>query len=125
MDAGQNPNSGDRVVGNVSEGSIRDQAQPTVFYNHRQMPAPAMTLFVRTRAPGELSARALDALRSLDPGVPVTKVRTLESAFGESVARERLNALVSGAFALSGLLLASLDSMGCAFIVTERTKRSA
>jgi ABC-type antimicrobial peptide transport system permease subunit len=39
------------------------------------------------------------------------------------VARERLNALVSGAFALSGLLLASLGLYGLlAFLVTERTK---
>ena len=111
------------VVGNVSEGSIRERAEPTVFYNHRQMPAPAMTLFVRTRTPGALGARAVDALRSLDASVPVTKLRTLESAFGESVARERLNALVSGAFALSGLLLACLGLYGLlAFLVTERTK---
>ena len=41
----------------------------------------------------------------------------------ESVARERLNAMVSGAFALSGLLLASLGLYGLlAFVVAERTK---
>ncbi len=34
------------VVGDVSEGSVRDNAQPTVFYSHRQMPENAMTLFV-------------------------------------------------------------------------------
>jgi ABC-type antimicrobial peptide transport system permease subunit len=111
------------VVGDVSEGSIRDQPQPTVYYNHRQMPAPAMTLFVRTRTPEALRQRIVDALRAIDPTVPVTELRTLESAFGESVARERLNALVSGAFALSGLLLASLGLYGLlAFLVTERTK---
>jgi predicted permease len=111
------------VVGDVSEGSIRDQPQPTVYYNHREMPAPVMTLFVRTRTPEPLGGRIADALRALDPTVPVTRMRTLEAAFGESVARERLNALVSGAFALSGLLLASLGLYGLlAFRVTERTK---
>jgi putative ABC transport system permease protein len=50
-------------------------------------------------------------------------VRTLEGALAESVARERLNAMVSGAFALSGLLLASLGLYGLlAFVVAERTK---
>ena len=34
------------VVGNVSEGSVRDKAQPTVFYSHRQMAETGMTLFV-------------------------------------------------------------------------------
>jgi ABC-type antimicrobial peptide transport system permease subunit len=42
---------------------------------------------------------------------------------GESLARERLNALVSGSFAVSGLLLASLGLYGLlAFLVAERTK---
>lgn len=111
------------VVGDVSEGSIRDQPQPTVYYNHRQMPAPAMTLFVRTRTPEPLGQQVAGALRAIDSTVPVTSMRTLESAFGESVARERLNALVSSAFALSGLLLASLGLYGLlAFLVAERTK---
>jgi putative ABC transport system permease protein len=111
------------VVGNVGEGSLRDQPQPTVYYNHVQLPAPAMTLFVRTRTPQPPGQRIVAALRALDPAVPVTRMRTLESALGESVARERLNALVSGAFALSGLLLASLGLYGLlAFLVTERTK---
>ena len=50
-------------------------------------------------------------------------MRTFESALAESLARERLSALVSGAFALSGLLLASLGLYGLlAFLVAERTK---
>ena len=40
------------VVGDVSEGSVRDNAQPTVFYSHQQMPETAMTLLVRTDQPG-------------------------------------------------------------------------
>jgi putative ABC transport system permease protein len=110
------------VAGDVSEGSIRSRPQPTVYYNLRQMPA-AMTLFVRTRTPEQPGQRIADAVRAVDPAVLVTRMRTLESAFGESVARERLNALVSGAFALSGLLLAALGLYGLlAFLVTERTK---
>jgi putative ABC transport system permease protein len=53
----------------------------------------------------------------------VTRVRTFESALADSLARERLSALVSGAFAVSGLLLSSLGVYGLlAFLVTERTK---
>jgi predicted permease len=111
------------VVGDVSEGTLRDQPQPTVYYNHRDFTEAVRALFVRTRTAEPLGQRIADALRAIDPTVPVTNMRTLESAFGESVARERLNALVSGAFALSGLLLASLGLYGLlAFLVTERTK---
>jgi ABC-type antimicrobial peptide transport system permease subunit len=50
-------------------------------------------------------------------------VRTLETALTESIARERLNALVSDTFGLSGLLLAALGLYGLlAYFVTERTK---
>jgi putative ABC transport system permease protein len=47
----------------------------------------------------------------------------LDTALAESLARERLNAIVSAAFALSGLLLAALGLYGLlAYLVTERTK---
>ena len=111
------------VVGDVSEGSVRDNAQPTVFYSHRQMPEIAMTVFVRTSQPGAVAASAVGEIRRLDPNLAVTKIRTMEGALAESVARERLNAIVSGAFALGGLLLASLGLYGLlALMVTERTK---
>lgn len=50
-------------------------------------------------------------------------MRTLERALAESIAQERLSAFVSGAFALSGLLLAALGLYALlAFLVTERTR---
>jgi putative ABC transport system permease protein len=111
------------VVGNVSEGSVRDHAQPTVFYSHRQMPGTGMTLFVRANRPTAIAAPAVGALHNLDPNLAVTKVQTFDGAIAESLARERLSALVSGAFAVSGLLLASVGLYGLlAFLVAERTK---
>jgi putative ABC transport system permease protein len=111
------------VVGDVSEGSIRDGAKPTVFYSHKQMPETAMTLFVRTGQPGAVSASAVGAIKRIDPNLAVTGIRTYETALAESVARERLNAMVSAAFAVSGLLLASLGLYGLlTFVVAKRTR---
>lgn len=111
------------VVGDVNEGSVRDKTQPTIYYSHRQMPDTAMTLVLRTTRPAAVSGAAVAAIHRLDPNLAVTKIRTYEGAISESLARERLNALVSGGFALSGLLLASLGIYGLlAFLVTERTK---
>ena len=111
------------VVGNVSEGSVRDNPQPTLFYSHRRLSETGMTLFVRTSQPEALTKPAVAALHEMDPNLAVTKIRTFESALAESLARERLSALVAGAFALSGLLLASLGIYGLlAFLVAERTR---
>jgi putative ABC transport system permease protein len=111
------------VVGNVSEGSVRDTAQPTVFYSHRQMAETGMTLFVRARQPEALTRPAVAALRALDPNLAVSKIQTFDGAIAQSLARERLSALVSTGFGLSGLLLAALGLYGLlAFVVAERTK---
>jgi predicted permease len=111
------------VVGNVNEGSVRGEAQPTVFYSHRQMAEANMTLFARTPRPAAVATGAVAAIQRLDPNLAVTRVRTFEGALAESLAQERLNALVTAAFALSGLLLSSLGLYGLlAFIVAERTK---
>jgi predicted permease len=111
------------VVGDVSEGSLRDGAKPTVFYSHRQMPETGMTLFARAKQPTALAGSAVNAIHALDPNLAIDRIRTVQGAFGASLARERLSALVSGAFAVSGLLLASLGLYGLlAFVVSERTK---
>jgi putative ABC transport system permease protein len=111
------------VVGNVSEGSVRDEPQPTVFYSHRRMQETGMTLFVRTSRPETLTNASVNVIHAIDRNLAVTRVRTFDSAMAESLARERLNALVSGSFAVSGLLLASLGLYGLlAFLVAERTK---
>src|SRR5262249_29950674 len=101
----------------------RSDARPTVFYSHRQLSEPTMTLFVRTSKPGVLTTQVMNEIHELDAKVAVTKVRMLDTALAESLARERLNAIVSAAFALSGLLLAALGLYGLlAYLVTERTK---
>ena len=81
-----------------------------------------MTLFVRSTRGIDLAHDAEQVVRSIDPNVPVVEVRMLEDAFSESLARERLNAVVSGAFGVCALLLASLGLYGLlAFSVSERT----
>lgn len=111
------------VVGNVSEGSVRDDPQPTIFYSHRQLNETAMTLLIRTNQAASIANAAIAAIHRLDANLAVTRVRTFEGALTESLARERLLALISGGFAAIGLLLASLGLYGLlAFLVTERTR---
>ena len=111
------------VVGDVSEGSVRAAPQPTVFYSHGRMPWTAMTLFVRGRQPESVVKPVTAALHELDPTLVVSNVRTIESALAESLARERISALISTSFGVGGLLLAALGLYGLlAYLVAERTK---
>jgi len=111
------------VVGDVSEGSVRAAPQPTVFYSHGRMPWSTMTLFVRGRQPESFVRPVTAALHELDPTLVVSNVRTIESAFTESLARERITALISTSFGAGGLLLVALGLYGLlAYLVAERTK---
>jgi ABC-type antimicrobial peptide transport system permease subunit len=110
------------VVGDVKERSLRGSAEPTVFYNHRQLPGTGMTMFIRTSRRAEVIRQATQILREFDSNLPVIEVRMLEDAFAQGAARERLNAIVSAAFAVCALVLASLGLYGLlAFTVAERT----
>jgi len=110
------------VVGDVKDQSLRGVAQPTIFYNHRQLTYAGMTLLLRTTRNSELAREAAQIVREMDPNLPLIEVRMLADAFSESLARERLSAVVSTAFAICALLLASLGLYGLlAFTVAERT----
>jgi putative ABC transport system permease protein len=111
------------VVGDVSEGSARSTPKPTVFYSHGRMTWSTMTLFVRARQPESIVKPVTAALHELDPTLVVSDVRTIESALAESLARERISALISTSFGVGALLLAALGLYGLlAYLVAERTK---
>jgi predicted permease len=111
------------VVGDVSEGSVRAASQPTVFYSHGRMPWSTVKIVVRGRQPDSLVKPVIAALHELEPALVVSDVRTIETALAESLARERISALISTSFAVGGLLLAVLGLYGLlAHIVAERTK---
>jgi putative ABC transport system permease protein len=111
------------VVGDVSEGSVRAAPQPTVFYSHARMPWATMSLFVRGREPESLLEPVTAALHDLEPTLVVSGARTFETALAQSLARERISALISTSFGVGGLLLAALGLYGLlAYLVAERTK---
>jgi len=114
------------VVGDVTEGGVRASAEPTIFYSNRQLNETAMTLFLRAPRPQSQVAAAVAALHRLDPNLAVSRIQTFDDAIAESLARDRLSAMVLAAFAGCALLLASLGLYGLlAYIVAERTKEIA
>ena len=113
------------VVGDVSEGSVRKRAEPTVYYSHRQMAETNMTLFLRANRPATQVASAVAALHQLDPNLAVSRIQTFDDAVAESLARERLSALVSSAFACARCCSCRSDSTACSPSSSPSGRRSS
>ena len=112
------------IVGDVKNASLKDVAEPAVFFTYRQFPFRKMYLVVRGRADGsDLLGVVREEVRKIDPGLPVANVRTMDRVLATSVDPPRFVMLLMTAFAGLALVLAAVGIYGIlSYAVSARQK---
>jgi putative ABC transport system permease protein len=115
------------IVGQVADtkyASVRDPAEPEFYVSYRQVPWSFMTIIVKSRLPETaISSLVIKASDSVDATLAVPDARPLATMIRGSLATDRFQALGMLAFAVTGLLIATVGLFGVtSYIVTRRTR---
>ncbi len=112
------------VVGEVRDRGVDAASRPTVYANSFQRrPSSDLSVVVRTQvAPSALAPSMRQAVRALDPELPVN-FKTLDQVFSSSLDQRRFSLVIFGVFAGVALLLASMGIYGVtSYAVAQRTQ---
>lgn len=112
------------VVGDVRQRGLDGEVTDIVYLSYFQFPIGDPNLLVRTAGdPRQLVGPLREAVYSIDPQQPVTRVQTLDEIRRRSVASPRLTTMLLSLFAGLALVIATAGlSGGVAYMVAQQTR---
>ena len=114
------------VVADVHQSPIGQAAEPVMYHVQRQFPFRSMTVVARGPNTAAVNSGLRQALRGIDPAVPLSDVRTMNERLVGATAAPRLLMAVLTTFAVLTGLLAAIGVYGLmAWTVNERRRELA
>jgi len=111
------------VCRDAKYSSLREATPPVMYSSCRQEERDAMFLAIRSRlSSASLLPAVRRAMAGIDPGVPLTSIRTQAQVLDQSLAQDRLFAWLCSALAQLAVLLSCIGLYGLmAYNVARRT----
>jgi putative ABC transport system permease protein len=112
------------VIGSVRHHGFNREPRPEMILPNLQFQFGGMTLVVRSALePSALGRAVAREVHTLDPQLPLSRVRTLDEYLSNSVAQPRFTSLLLISFALVAMLLALVGVYGVmSYAVSQRRR---
>jgi putative ABC transport system permease protein len=114
------------VIADVQQAPLGQRSEPVIYHTARQFPFRAMTIVARGPGTAAVADAMRTSLRSLDPALPLSNVRTMNERLLLKAAAPRLLMFVLTTFAVLTGILAAIGVYGLlACVVNERRRELA